>query len=65
MTTVIVKMQHIRAANLCSSGSREWFAKYGFSWQDFLENGISADALIATGDAFALRVVEIAKKEQR
>lgn len=61
--TVIVRMRHIRAADLCAGGARQWFAHHGFSWPDFLENGKSADELEATGDALALQVVAIARAE--
>lgn len=58
-----ITMTHIRQANLCSSGTRAWFEKQGFSWPDFLKNGISIEKFEATGDALALRVVKIAKEE--
>lgn len=60
---VIVTMKHIRAAKLCASGARNWFDVNGFSWNDFLINGKSADELEATGDALALRVTAAARKE--
>lgn len=59
----IVRIQHIRSAKLCASGARRWFESHGFSWADFLANGKSADELDATGDALALRVTAIARKE--
>lgn len=54
-------MKHVRAANLCSRGARHWFAQRGWDWNDFLTNGIDEEALIATGDPYALRVVEAAR----
>ncbi len=60
---ILVTMRHVRGANLCSRGSRHWFDKYGLSWNEFLTTGISADRIAATGDAFAMRVVEIARAE--
>lgn len=59
--TPIVTIVHIRQADLCMSGARAWFAKYNFSWSDFLENGKSADELEATGDALAFRVTAFAR----
>ena len=60
---IMVSMRHVRAADLCSRGSRNWFEKYGLSWNEFLTTGISADRILATGDAFAVRVVDIARAE--
>lgn len=60
-TTTIVRMVHVRQAKMCSSGAREFFARHGLNWQDFLKNGINAETLRATGDAMALRVVKVAE----
>ncbi len=63
MTEVIVRIAHIRAADLCMSGTRRWFETHGFSWNEFLEKGKSADELEATGDGLAFRVTAIARSE--
>lgn len=60
---IIVRVNHIRAANLCMGGARAWFAKYNLSWSEFLENGYSVEIIEGTGDAFGLRVAEVARKE--
>jgi hypothetical protein len=59
-----VYMRHLRAAKICARGARTWFPKQGFPYQDFLDNGISAELLTATGDPFALRAVEQARIER-
>lgn len=59
----IVTIEHIRQANLCMKGARNWFAFHGFSWPDFIANGKSADELEATGDALAFRVTAIARQK--
>jgi hypothetical protein len=59
--SVIVTMQDIRAARMCSGGTRAFFTRHGLDWSDFLKNGIPAERLAATGDAMALRVVEVAR----
>ena len=59
---VTVTIAHIREANLCMKGTREWFGHYGFPWSDFLANGKSAEELEATGDPLAFRVTAIARK---
>lgn len=60
---IIVRFEHIRAAGLCASGARAWFARHHFSWSEFLENGKSAEELEATGDELAFRVTAVARKE--
>jgi len=56
-------MRHLRAARLCARGGRAWFERHGFSWADFLRDGIDADILRATKDALAARAVAEAEKE--
>lgn len=63
MSTPIAYMRHIRQEKICAGGARVWFAQYGFSWVDFLENGIPAEKLAGTGDQFAIRVANNALKE--
>ena len=58
-------MRHVRAAGLCSKGSREWCAHYGVDWTDFLANGIPAATLIATRDPIVARIVDVARAEAR
>jgi len=57
-------MRHIRAAKICAGGARDWWPKKGLDWRDFLANGIPAEVLTATGDAFALKVVREAERER-
>lgn len=59
---VIVIMQDIRTAKLCSSGARGWFARQGMDWNKFLSEGLPEEQFIATGDANALRVVKAARE---
>lgn len=58
---VIVRMEHIRAARMCSRGARAFFARHNLDWQTFLKDGLPAEVLAATGDAMALQVVEVAR----
>lgn len=46
---------------LCRPRARDWFKRYGLDWDDFRKNGIEADALLATGDGFAVEVVRQVK----
>lgn len=59
-----VRMEHIRQARLCSRGARAFFERHGLDWRQFLREGIPASELAATGDALALRVVEVARGQQ-
>lgn len=58
---VTVTMRHIRKAKMCSRGTRVFFQRHGLDYTDFLRNGIDAEKLAATGDAMALKVVEVAR----
>lgn len=60
----IVRMEHVRAARICSRGSRAFFAKHDLSWTDFLQNGIPASVLDSIGDPIALKAAAEARKEQ-
>lgn len=68
---VIVTMEHARAASLsgtrvlCAPSIRAWCERYEIDLHDFLRNGLPASRLEATGDAFALRAVEIARAQAR
>jgi hypothetical protein len=62
---VIITMEHVRATagfndrdSLCAIGARKWFRQHNLDFRSFLKNGIEEEVLLATGDAFALAVVE-------
>ena len=59
---VTVTIAHVRAAGLCVHGARTWFARQGLDFRAFLREGCDADTLLATGDAMAARVVEVARQ---
>lgn len=59
---VTVTIAHVRAAGLCVHGTRTWFARQGLDFRDFLARGLPAFVLLATGDAMAARVVEVARR---
>lgn len=58
---IIITMPDIRAARMCSGGSREFFRIHNLDWPDFLLNGIPASKLLATGDSMAVRLVEVTR----
>ena len=58
---MIVTIDDVRAAGLCVNGTRVWFARHDLDFRAFLREGCTAETLLATGDAMALRVVEHAR----
>ena len=58
---VTVTINDVRAAGLCVNGTRVWFARHDLDFRVFLREGCTAETLLATGDAMALRVVERAR----
>ena len=61
IATTTVTAADLRAARYCFAGVRPWFARHGFDWQAFIEQGISADRLLATGDALIEPVIRAAE----
>jgi hypothetical protein len=47
---------------LCMKGARAWFAAHGFSWADFVRDGIPAATVLATGDTLAEAAVAVARQ---
>ena len=60
MTALMIKMEHVRKAQMCSRGARSFFARYNLDWNRFLEEGVPAEDILATGDAMGAQVVEVA-----
>lgn len=59
----MITIKDLRRAKVCPRASL-WFKARGFDWKDFVRNGIEAEKLLATGDAQAKRVVEIARGQR-
>lgn len=55
----IITMQDLEAHGFCALGTRRWFIIYDIDFKDFLENGILASRLTATGDAMGIRAVQL------
>ena len=60
-----VTVQDLRAARYCLAGVRPWFRRHGFDWQAFLDNGIAAEQLRATGDALVDPVISAARMREK
>jgi hypothetical protein len=57
---VNITMRDIRRAKMCSVGARAFFIRHGLDWSAFLKSGIDSEKVLATGDAMARKVVEVA-----
>ena len=57
--------RHMRAAKVCVSGSREWCARNGFSWHEFVHDGLRVSVMRALDDAIINRLIAAAEKERR
>jgi len=56
-----VTIRDLRDARYCLAGVRPWFRRHGLDWQEFLDHGIAAEQLRATGDALVEPVIRIAE----
>lgn len=57
----IVHHRHCRELGYCNRGLRQWFAREGLDWADFLKHGISADTLRERDNAMAERAISLAE----
>lgn len=62
---MIITMTDLRQIGMCSSGAWAFCNKWGFDYRDFLENGIPAEDIEATGDGMGLEVIEHIKNKTR
>jgi hypothetical protein len=60
----MVRMKHLRAAGMCNREPRLFCARQGWSWQQFLDEGLPSELFYATGDPMAKKVADIAVKEE-
>lgn len=57
---MIITMTHVRQSGMCSKGARAFFLRHGLDWSEFIKNGLDESLILATGDAMAKKVVEVA-----
>lgn len=62
MSDVTVTHADMRALDYCNRGARQWFARHGLDWATFISAGLPAAQLLATGDAMAQAVVDVARR---
>lgn len=56
-------MRHLRELRFCARGGRDFWARQGWDWSDFLANGIPVAQLEATGDAMAAQLAARARED--
>ena len=61
MTDLVVTHADMRALGYCNRGARAWFARHQLDWSQFIDRGLPAPLLLATGDALAQAVVAVAR----
>lgn len=59
---MIIRVNDVRRAGVCVNGLRAFFTQHGLDLNDFIEHGIEAERLLATGDAMAAEVVRKARE---
>jgi hypothetical protein len=58
---MVVTHRHTRELGYCNRGLRQWFAREGLDWADFLKNGIDAEVLRGRDNAMAERAIKHAQ----
>jgi hypothetical protein len=62
---VLVTVEHMREANLCVRGMKQWCRLHQIDFAEVVRRGgIPASELEKTGDVLALRLVQIARDDQ-
>lgn len=71
MSRLIVTMQDLRTipgltrrGGFCAPNSREWARRNGLDFRAFVREGVDAEVLLATGDGFAIKLVEWARQRR-
>jgi hypothetical protein len=59
-----IHVRHMRAANICARGSREWCARNGVSWAQFVAHGLPVAVMRELDDPIVNRIIAEAEKER-
>lgn len=62
MTDILVTHSDMRRLGYCNRGARDWFARHQLDWSQFIDLGLPAPLLLATGDSMAEDVVAAARE---
>lgn len=67
MTEPRIHMRHVQAMRskprICKNGIRAWAAQHGIDLRRFAAEGVAGEEALRIGDAFALQLLDIARKE--
>lgn len=58
-----VHMRHLRTVGMCNREPRIFCRRQGWSWQQFLDEGLPVEWFYATGDPMAIKVADAAVRE--
>jgi hypothetical protein len=58
---IIVTIDDIRSINFCSRGARQWFARQGLDFHEFITKGLPISQVDAVGDALSKQVAAQAR----
>jgi hypothetical protein len=61
---MIVNITHARRLKYCSRGIRAFCRRYDIDFLQFVREGLDAEVFIATNDAQALRMVDVARRQE-
>lgn len=61
----VVRIEHVRAAFLCTRGARRWFQARDLDWTRFLSDGLPASVIGQWDDPLAARAIEQAIAQAR
>lgn len=59
---IMVRVEHMRTAKMCSRGARQWFARYNLDFMKFITVGYPVEVIENT-DALGKLVADIARKD--
>lgn len=62
---ILITMNDVRNATMCSRGARAFFIRHNLDWDEFLKNGVPISVIEAIDDAMALKVVEVARGRRK
>lgn len=57
-----IVINDLMALGYCNRSARPWFAQNNLDWNAFLDHGLPASVMLATGDALIPPLVEVARK---
>ena len=60
-----IYLRHLRLVGYCVPSSRAWAKQHGVDWREFVRDGLDATVLESSGDALAMKLVEVARAEQQ